>query len=171
MIYLPKRAVFIHIPRAAGNSVTSAISEVCAGKGIDIILGTGGMIENWQQMKRHSRAVKLKEIIHEWDDIYKFAIHRPMKERVNSVARLIQRDLDKNVHEDPTCPEAWRKVLTNEDENYWSVFMSHTTDWYTKGENEEDLGVEIYQLSDINYRWHEICEKCNIPQCNLPKLN
>ena len=65
MIYLPKRAVFIHIPRAAGNSVTSAIAQTCAGKGIDIVLGTGGMIENWQQMKSHVRAVKLKEMINE----------------------------------------------------------------------------------------------------------
>ena len=171
MIYLPHRAVFVHIPRAAGNSVTSAIAGVCAGKGIDIILGTGAGIENWKQMKRHVRAVVLKEIIDEWDSLYKFAIHRPMEERVKSVARLIQRDLDNNIHEDPTCPEGWKRVLKNKDENYWRAFMNQTTDWYTKGNNEESLGVEIYELSEINDKWYEICEKCSIPQCPLPRLN
>ena len=73
MIYLPQRAVFIHIPRAAGNSVTSAIASVCAGKGVDIILGTGGAIENWNKFGRHARAAVLEKVVGEWDDIYKFA--------------------------------------------------------------------------------------------------
>lgn len=171
MIYLPHRAVFIHIPRTAGNSITSAIAGVCAGRGIDVILGTGGGIKNWRQVNRHVRAATLKEIIAEWDNIYKFAINRPMEERVKSVARLIQRDLDKNIHKDPTCPEVWKRVLKNENENYWSAFMEQTTDWYTKGHNNESLGVEIYEISEINDKWYEICEKCNIPQCFLPRLN
>lgn len=171
MIYLPQRAVFIHIPRAAGNSVTSAIAGVCAGRGIDTILGTGGSIENWTNVKRHVRAATLREMINEWDDIYKFAIDRPMEERVKSVARLIQRDIDNNVHEDPTCPEAWRKVLNNEDENYWRIFMTHTTDWYVNGYNDESLGVETYPMSELNDKWYEICDKCSIPQCSLPRLN
>jgi hypothetical protein len=171
MIYLPQRAVFIHIPRAAGNSVTSAIAGVCVGKGIDIILGTGPRTKKWRQVERHIKAAALKELIDEWDDIYKFAINRPIKERAKSVARLIQNDLDNGVHEDPTCPEGWRRVLNNEDENFWPGFMRQTTDWYTKGKNKESLGVEIYEMSEINYKWYEICEKCNIPQCSLPRLN
>lgn len=171
MIYLPHRAVFIHIPRTAGNSVTSAIAGVCAGKGIDIILGTGNATKSWHQVKRHIRAARLKEVIDEWDNIYKFAINRPMEERVKSVARLIQKDIDKNIHKDPTCPEDWKRVLKNEDENYWTSFMSHTFEWYTKGNNGEDLGVEAYEFSEINNKWNEICDKCHIPRCVLPRLN
>jgi len=171
MIYLPKRAVFIHIPRTGGNSVTSAIAGVCVGRGIDTILGTGAGVKNWRPVSRHVRAATLKEIIAEWDNIYKFAVNRPMGERVKSVARLIERDIENNIHKDPTCPEGWKSVLKNEDENYWKSFMRQTTDWYTKGNNKESLGVEIYEMSEINDKWYEICEKCDIPQCSLPRLN
>jgi len=171
MIYLPQRAVFIHIPRAAGSSVTSAIAGVCVGSGIDTILGTGPGVKNWRHVSRHVRAATLKEIIAEWDNIYKFAVNRPMEERVKSAARLIQRDFDKNIHKDPTCPEGWKRVLKNEDENYWPSFMRQTTDWYTKGHNNESLGVEIYEMSEINDKWYEICDKCHIPRCVLPRLN
>ena len=90
---------------------------------------------------------------------------------MQSAARLIERDVYNKVHEDPTCPEGWKKVLKNEDENYWNAFMRQTTEWYIKGNNREDLGVETYSFSEINNKWDEICDKCNIPQCILPKLN
>lgn len=171
MIYLPHRAVFIHIPRTAGNSITSAIASTCAGRGVDIILGTGGEVKGLQNINRHARASALKENIEEWDDIYKFAIHRSMGDRVKSAARLIERDVHNKVHEDSTCTEAWKKVLRNEDRDYWTTFMRHTTDWFTKGDSLEGLGVEIYDFSEINDKWNEICDKCNIPQCPLPRLN
>lgn len=171
MIYLPKRAVFIHIPRTGGNSVTSAIAGACAGRGIDTILGTGAGVKNWCRVSRHVRAATLKEIIAEWDNIYKFAVNRPMGERVKSVARLIERDIENNIHKDPTCPEGWKSVLKNEDENYWKSFMRQTTDWFTKGKDGEDLGVELIDFEDLPDRWHEICDKCKIPRSDLPHLN
>jgi hypothetical protein len=98
MIYLPHRAVFIHIPRTAGNSITSAIASTCAGRGVDIILGTG-RVENWEHTRRHRKAAFLKDRIGEWEDIYKFAIHRPMEDRIESAAKLIQRDVENKVYE------------------------------------------------------------------------
>jgi len=172
MIYLPHRAVFVHIPRAAGNSVTSAMASVCAGKGIDIILGTSSGIEGWQQMKRHTRAVVLKEVIDEWDNIYKFAIHRPDEDRRQSAAKLIQRDRDNKIHEGPMCQEGWKRVLTGKDESaFWDGFKEQTTDWYIKSEQGEDLGVELHEFSELDDQWPEICDKCDIPQCILPRLN
>jgi|TARA_R110000744_G_scaffold221980_1_gene340950 hypothetical protein len=171
MIYLPHRAVFIHIPRTAGNSVTSAIASACAGKGVDIILGSNAGIKNWGSFHRHMTANKLKEIIDEWDDIYKFAVHRPMEDRVQSAARLIERDVRNKVHEKPSCPEPWRRVLKGEDKEYWKSFMQQTTEWYTQGGSSEDLGVELFNFSEINNKWHEICDKCKTPQCYLPRLN
>tara|TARA_R110000824_G_scaffold269679_1_gene458149 strand:- start:77 stop:598 length:522 start_codon:yes stop_codon:yes gene_type:complete len=170
MIYLPHRAVFIHIPRTAGNSITSAIASTCAGRGVDIILGTG-RVNGWEHTRRHRRAQLLKDLIEEWEDIYKFAIHRPEEDRVQSAARLIERDVRNKVHEKPSCPEPWRRVLKNEDKHYWDGFKEQTTDWYIKGGQGEDLGVELYRFSELNEKWSEICDKCDIPQCILPRLN
>jgi len=171
MIYLPHRAVFIHIPRTAGNSITSAIASACAGRGVDIILGTG-RVNGWENTRRHRRAQLLKDLIEEWEDIYKFAIHRPEQDRIQSAARLIQRDRENKVHENPSCPKPWKRVLTGEDESaYWKGFREQTNDWYIKGSQGEDLGVELHEFSELNEKWPEICDKCQIHRCTLPRLN
>ncbi|REK60236.1 MAG: hypothetical protein DWQ49_06410, partial [Bacteroidetes bacterium] len=85
MIYLPKRALFIHIPRTGGNSITNAIASSCAGKGIDVIINTASFrLTYWGKFQRHARACILKKFIEEWDDIFKFAIYRPEEERLIS---------------------------------------------------------------------------------------
>ena len=172
MLYLPKRAVFIHIPRAAGNSITSAVATACAGRGIDVIAGTSGFISNWEHMARHVRATVLRNYIEEWDDIYKFAIHRPQEDRARSALRLIERDVENRVHEQESCPQQWKDVLTGKTRSqYWERFMKNTTDWYIKGQNGEDLGVEIWDYKNLNESWPIICERCCIPRCKLERLN
>ena len=49
--------------------------------------------------------------------------------------------------------------------------MDHTTQFFTQGLYGEDLGVEVYNFEDLSDRWHEICDKCQIPRCELPHLN
>ena len=76
-----------------------------------------------------------------------------------------------NMHEDATCPEAWKKSSQKRRRRITGrVFMSHTFDWYTKGENGEDLGVETYEFSEINNKWHEICDKCRYPPMRSSKI-
>jgi len=173
MIYLPRRALFVHIPRTAGNSITSAMATTCAGRGIDIILGTSNDIPKYHRVGRHARAVILNNFIEEWDDIYKFSVHRPIDERIDSVIRLIERDKRNNVHLEPTCGRRWKRLLTMD--NYEEVMRkdweSHTTEWFTLGENGEDLGVEVYNYYELPDKWYEICDKCQIPRCELPHLN
>lgn len=173
MIYLPKRAVFIHIPRTAGNSITNAIAKSCAGRNIDVIIGTAQGVKGFGKSNRHIRAVNLKSVIPEWDDIYKFAVHRPLEDRIKSTVRLINRDFKNGVHLDPTCRDSWRELITSQDmiEKKKKQLQNHTTEWYTLGENKEDLGVEVYNYSELPDKWHEICDKCQIPRCELPHLN
>tara|TARA_Y100000401_G_scaffold116147_1_gene121263 strand:+ start:3449 stop:3979 length:531 start_codon:yes stop_codon:yes gene_type:complete len=172
MLYLPKRAVFIHVPRAAGNAITSAIATACAGRGIDTIIGTSGFISHWGLMARHIRASELKKYIEEWDQIYKFAIYRKQEDRARSALRLIERDVENKIHEQESCPQQWKDVLTGKTrQQYWERFMKNNIDWYTKGENQEDIGVEVWDYERLNENWPIICERCNIPQCTLERLN
>ena len=61
MIYIPKRAVFVHIPRTAGNSITQAVSTVCVGKNIDVFIGTGShRYENFESRGMHFKNIFYK---------------------------------------------------------------------------------------------------------------
>jgi len=173
MIYLPGRAVFIHVPRAAGNSITNAIASACAGNNFDIFIGTGAhSIPHWWHFARHTRACVLKKYITEWDDIFKFAIYRPEEERLNSIKALVDKDIALGVHKSPLCADGWKKVLSSEDKEwYWDIQRKQDLAWFTKGYDGEDLGVEIFDYYKLNEQWWEICVKCDIPQCSLPHLN
>jgi len=173
MIYLPKRAVFIHIPRTAGNSITNAIASACAGNNYDIFIGTGAhSVEHWSHVARHSTASRLKKFITEWDDIFKFAIVRTEEDRLNSIKRLVQRDIERKVHELDICAEGWRRVLMSEDKQwYWDLMTEQDTDHYTKGLDGEDLGVELFDYNRLDELWPEICAKCQLPTIPLPHLN
>jgi hypothetical protein len=172
MIYIPKRAVFIHIPRTGGNSITHAICTACVGKNIDVFLGTGShRYVAWALSARHTRAASLRNIIEEWDNIYKFAVFRNEEDRLNSAKNLIQRDIKDKVYLDPTCTDGWRDLLISEELQKKFLKRWKPNDFYVLGYNGEDLGVEIYNFENLSDRWHEICDKCRIPRCELPKLN
>jgi len=176
MIYLPKRALFIHIPRAAGNSISSAIAQSCVGKNFDILICNtpNQLCGNWTHIfQTHALARILKPHIIDWDEIFKFAIFRDEEERLNSTKRLVQRDIDQKTYESAMCDEGWREVLTNEKrrEEFYRNQRKLDLDYYTKGPKGEDLGVEVFDYKNLNEVWSEICDKCQIERCMLPRLN
>ena len=174
MIYLPKRAVFIHIPRTGGNSIKNAIASTCVGHGVPSLISTVPMfVKEFERCQGHQTAAVLKGYIRDWNDIYRFAIHRPIKDRFVSMNNWVQR-LKSNQHKilEPIADEI-KDFLEIEDhmkffEDNW---MEHTTQFFTQGHYGEDLGVEVYKFEDLPDRWHEICDKCQIPRCELPHLN
>ena len=173
MIYAPKRFVFIHIPRTAGNSITSAISCACAGKGIDVIVGTSPPIKFYKRIYRHIPAFGLKRFIPEWDDIYKFAVYRPEEDRIRSAVGLVKRDLDNKVYEQDTCSEGWKELLLSEapDEQIRDRMFRRPCRYYTTGEDGSNMGVDVWDYRFINEEWEQICTRCKIPYHPLPRLN
>jgi hypothetical protein len=174
MIYLPQRALFIHIPRTGGNSITNAIASTCAGNGIDVLIGTASAkIHKWHRFHRHAHADMLKKFIDEWDDIFKFAIYRPEEDRLDSLQRLIQRDLNLKIFNDPTCPKGWKNFLLSDEDRQMHIdsFKKRDWDFYTKDSENNDIGVHRYDFDKLNELWPEICDNCKIPRCPLPHLN
>ncbi len=174
MIYLPKRGVFVHIPRTSGNSITSAIATATAGRNIDCLLSTiGNGYAVKAGLRRHATAAQIKNFVPDWDDIYKFTVDRPTEDRLQSIFRLIERDIREGVHNDPTCTEGWKELLLNP--NHREIVRNRhedqDTDWYTLGNDGEDLGVERIPYRELNDRWPDICDKLGIPRCELPHFN
>ena len=173
MIYLPKRAVFIHIPRTGGNSIKNAIARSCIGHGIACLVSTTpNLIEEFEMVQGHQTAWNLKGHIKEWDSIYRFAIHRPKEDRFESMFRLIENVRTNGSYKRSTSHEEIRDIICRDDYKEWITenWSEHTTEFFTRGTRGEDLGVEIYKFKELNKRWDEICDKCQIPRCTLPKL-
>ena len=114
----------------------------------------------------------LKPYIKEWDDIYRFAVHRPQKDRFESMFRLIENVRDKGSCTHPNIHEEIKEVVCRDDYREWILenWNDHTTEFFTKGKHGEDLGVELYNFDELNIQWDMICDKCQIPRCTLPKL-
>ena len=177
MIYLPGRAVFIHIPRTGGCSIKSAIASSCFSIGFPAIVSTiSPVYEQFDRVQIHARAIDLKGYIREWNDIYRFAVHRPMKERMDSTIKFMEKLRDLGVCSDEwpiSLPEELKHTFCRGDYKEWieENWSDHTTQWFTQSNYGENIGVELYKFEDLPNRWHEICDKCQIPRCELPKLN
>ncbi len=67
----------------------------------------------------------------------------------------------------------WKELLLNP--NHREIVRNRhedqDTDWYTLGNDGEDLGVERIPYRELNDRWPDICDKLGIPRCQLPHFN
>lgn len=174
MIYLPKRAVFIHIPRTGGHSIKNAIAKSCIGQNIPIVVSTiPTFIKQFERVQIHQTASTLRGYIREWNDIYRFAVHRPMQERMQSIFKWVEHLKKEGFHEQEYVSDEIKEFVGRDDYKEWITenWKSHTTQFFTEGVYGEDLGVEVYNFEDLPQRWDEICDKCNIPRCELPHLN
>lgn len=91
-----RKFVFIHVPKAAGTSVTNALSKYTTYKDLEIG-GThfGERIQSAYKdrfgLSKHSSASAVRDIMgqNEWDNMYKFSIVRNPYDRVISTYKFL----------------------------------------------------------------------------------
>jgi hypothetical protein len=167
MIYGPKRFLFIHIPRTAGNSITRALSEACLGQH-DVLAATSPDLGRGFRFFRHVRARKLMNIIPDWEDIYKFAVDRPIEEMRESQQRLINRDLARGRDRDPHVNDGYKNLLLSDPNERHLNRLAAPWDWWCLGDNGEDLGINRIPYAQLGELWPAICESCKVEFVPLP---
>lgn len=171
MIYAPGRFCFIHIPRCAGMAITEALARGSFGE-FDVIAVTTPLING---LSRHATAVDTAHLIPDWDDIYRFAIWRPLTHIVGSERRLIRRDFNDGIHRNPATAAGYRSLLesretVNQSLERWKRDVGDPwTSWTT--DEGRSLGVDKVPMSELADRWPEICDRCQISQTSLRRLN
>ena len=81
IVSLERRAVFIHVPKTGGTSVSAALREMWPDAA-DQSKWTGGFSRTWHV---HMTPVVAKHLIREWDDLFKFAFVRNPWDRMISL--------------------------------------------------------------------------------------
>lgn len=170
MFYYLKRAVFVHIPKTGGNSITAAFASAA-----DFETGATVCSYGAGDVYKHMPAHQIRKAlgVDAWRACFRFAIQRPIDERRDSFRRMIQRDQRAGVATIPHLCDQYRAVLRMTPEQIESYLdrMVMPTKHYTHGRDGEPLGVHVYRYAELAERWPELCDRIGIDRVPLPRLN
>ena len=173
MIYVPTKCLFIHIPRAGGSSVKKAIANVCLDNCVPFFCshipnGTPA----FSHLQLHHPAQVWKDMMEEqeWNRIYKFAIDRDHVTRLESALDWVDQAKERPYTLDylKHCwePRRFYSMKREEREHYiYRNWGHHTTKWFA-GED-----VNIIPFEELNEKWDEIMDNCQLPRNELGKIN
>lgn len=167
MIYVPGYLLFIHVPRAAGMSITETLAEHFEGTP-GVIVG----ITNKMPYKRHARAADLRPLIKDWNLIHKFAIDRPRDQIVYSDYRLHQRDFAL-LQGEPCDAEYWKSLEQASTETLAEFSERRWSNWINDEEPIDYFanagGVVRYRFADLAASWERVCRLIGAPGLPLKR--
>lgn len=176
MIYFERRALFIHIPRTSGMSISKAVLD-SNHPDLNVVLG-----DNFGPFGRHAQAHLLKDSIQNFDQIQKICVIRNPWRIVESTYRLsikIALEIKQGEHEWMRTKEKqiWLKSLKQTFEEFVFEYFKYLrkgfyAHWCLEWGTFHDLGVKAFAFESIQEHWPHICEILQLPtETILPHEN
>ena len=176
MIYFERRALFIHIPRTSGMSISKAVLD-SNHPDLNVVLGV-----DFGPFCRHSHAHFLKDTIQDFDQIQKFCVMRSPWRIVESTYRLaikLGNELTQGHHEwmRPAAKQVWLTSLEQTFEefvlkNFKYLRKGFYAHWCMEWETFRNLDVKTFAFESIHDHWPQICEILQVPNhTTLPHEN
>lgn len=171
MIHLgdPIDAVFIHIPRTSGNSITAAILRQpvrwIEDRGPNVLLGLPGPGLGW----RHSRACELRPLLPQWDRCRKLTIVRDPWRVHESMWRYYQCHRARNIDCAAMASLSFTEFVRDIFPRIERGLYHH---WCCDPETGEELGVIPYRYEELDQQWPRVCADLGLPHpIRRPRAN
>lgn len=173
MIYYQHRALFIHIPRTSGISVSKAVLNQSDPEftGVNVVLGLG-LGKFW----RHSQAHVLQRELPEFKApvLKKFTIVRSPWRICESTYRHF-RFKDRQFSSKAASwvdPEVRDELRRYKEQSFEDFVLSHFqylqggffAHWALEWDTLRDLGVKAFRFEDLDSDWPRICELLELPR-------
>lgn len=149
----------------------SVLQDETMGSGhMSIMVSTGNepIVYN-----RHATAYDLSQVILDYDNIYKFAVHRPARDIYESDYKLHRRSI--NSISAPWITQEWRdtveRAATESLDEFidrrWLPWMDGMSPW----DYWCDESVDKIDFATIEEQWPSLLDRLGLPQTELKKIN
>lgn len=162
MIYFRDRFLFVHIPRTAGMSVTSAITQ-SKDPDMNIVCGV-----DFGPFYRHIQSHKLKDLIPDFYNIKRFCIVRNPFEIVESTYRFATKlghelNLGMHPHMRETAKKIWLKSLEQTFEEFVLEYFDYLdtgfyAHWCFNWDTKRSLGIRTFEFKELKDKWKDILD-------------
>lgn len=160
--------VFVHVPRAAGNAITAALTPYAS---------SGQW--NGDGPEKHFTAAQIQTRFFEtasWEDYFSFAMVRNPWDQIHSdyhYTRAFANQLESI--RDPNWRAKIEKSLAMPFEDFVALRCRgeprSLIEYYCLDNHQSQLVTEIYRYEDLDSHWPAICSRCGVSRVPLPRVN
>lgn len=173
MIYYKDRAVFVHIPRTSGISLSYAVLNQRSPHeaGLNVVLG------ELSPFRRHVTANDLQNILADWDEIQKITfVRNPWRICESHYRHFCERHYQHSVNGQWTTSK-FHKFAAQVSEMPFEEFVPWHFKYLKKGfydhwaqdwKTNQALGVRAFRFENLDEVWPEVCEIMRLPR-DIPR--